>query len=165
MYWFHPRTSTVCQNFFCDRLTSKVVRRIEQAYLLGVVYAAAAGGVATPIGMSVFRLLLTSLGTSPNLVSIRTLRKLYPLSPEINFGMWMGFGLPITLFFSFFGWLLLSWRLIRQFFDSQEDICISAEDPNMLIFQKITTLRCWMTCSLLTTRKKTTKKTLTKKFP
>eukprot|EP00668_Euglena_longa_P001582 GGOE01001867.1.p1 GENE.GGOE01001867.1~~GGOE01001867.1.p1 ORF type:complete len:610 (-),score=151.06 GGOE01001867.1:246-2003(-) len=53
--------------------------------LLGLAYAATVGGMATPIG------------TLPNLVLIQTLKIRFPAAPEVGFGCWVSFGLPLSL--------------------------------------------------------------------
>eukprot|EP00667_Euglena_gracilis_P006125 EG_transcript_6173 len=52
--------------------------------LLGLAYAATVGGMATPIG------------TLPNLVLIQILKIRFPAAPEVGFGRWVSFGLPLS---------------------------------------------------------------------
>eukprot|EP01127_Copromyxa_protea_P005843 TRINITY_DN15688_c0_g1_i1.p1 TRINITY_DN15688_c0_g1~~TRINITY_DN15688_c0_g1_i1.p1 ORF type:complete len:654 (-),score=126.50 TRINITY_DN15688_c0_g1_i1:69-2009(-) len=94
---------TLSKNVLLTSKNKYLVRRIERAYLLGVLYGAAIGGICTPIG------------TSSNLVSIRSLRRLYPASPEINFGMWMAFGIPTAIIAGVIAWTMLSWRYLYLF--------------------------------------------------
>jgi len=96
-----PVVRTVADNVqMAKNNNNYLAKRIEQAYLLGVLYSSTAGGIATPIG------------TSLNLVTIRAFRQLYPLSPEINFGMWMAMGIPVCIFFSIIAWVILCWRFL-----------------------------------------------------
>lgn len=55
------------------------------AILLGVAYGCSIGGITTLVG------------TPPNLSFIRILEIIYPQAPEISFGQWMIFALPLTL--------------------------------------------------------------------
>lgn len=64
--------------------------------MLGIAYSASIGGLATLIG------------TPPNLVYIRILRITFPESPEISFGWWMIFALPIAIIMLVIAWLLLT---------------------------------------------------------
>ncbi|GBM04099.1 hypothetical protein AVEN_131813-1, partial [Araneus ventricosus] len=68
---------------------------LKVTLLLGVNYAANVGGTGTIIG------------TTPNLVLMTVLQKLYPGSDEITFATWMMYNVPGVLLCIFFGWLYL----------------------------------------------------------
>ncbi|GBM99451.1 Sodium-dependent low-affinity dicarboxylate transporter 1 [Araneus ventricosus] len=68
---------------------------LKVTLLLGVSYAANIGGTGTIIG------------TTPNLVLMTILQKLYPGSDEITFATWMMYNVPGVLLCIFFGWLYL----------------------------------------------------------
>jgi sodium-dependent dicarboxylate transporter 2/3/5 len=63
--------------------------------LLGIAYSASIGGNATLVG------------TPTNLICVRMLSVLYPAAPEISFGQWFMFALPITIIMFAAAYLLL----------------------------------------------------------
>lgn len=78
-------------------IVSSVTASLEESYgkeklgkfgvalLIGVAYGCSIGGIATLVG------------TPPNLSFVRIFEIIYPLGPEISFGNWMLFSLPITI--------------------------------------------------------------------
>lgn len=63
--------------------------------LLAIAYSCSIGGIATLVG------------TPPNLIFIRIFEILFPKAPEISFGQWLTFALPIAFFMLLFTLLLL----------------------------------------------------------
>jgi sodium-dependent dicarboxylate transporter 2/3/5 len=85
-----------------SRTTRKsTVANLGVCLALGLAYAADIGGMATIIG------------TPPNLVYAELFSQLFPQGPEMGFLSWMMMGLPITLLFMTFGWLLLTRVIFR----------------------------------------------------
>lgn len=72
-----------------------------KAMLLGIAYAASIGGIATLIG------------TAPNMVFQRVYKISFPDLPEIHFGEWMKYGLPIAMVMLLITWLLLTKILFK----------------------------------------------------
>jgi solute carrier family 13 (sodium-dependent dicarboxylate transporter), member 2/3/5 len=64
---------------------ARAVRRFSKAVVLGVVYAAAVGGLAT----------LT--GTGVNIILAGMWSTYFPEQPPITFSSWLSFGLPLAL--------------------------------------------------------------------
>lgn len=69
--------------------------KLSTGLLLGVAYSASIGGAATLVG------------TPPNLSLSRILTIQFPNAPEISFGEWMVFGVPVSIVFLAIVWLLL----------------------------------------------------------
>ena len=63
--------------------------------LLSIAHACTIGGIATLVG------------TPPNLSFLRIFEIMYPEAPEISFGQWITFALPITVIIFFFSLSLL----------------------------------------------------------
>lgn len=80
----------------------KQVRKLALGLMLGIAYAADIGGMSTLVG------------TPPNLIFLRTFSKLFPAAPEVGFGQWMAFGVPIGILFLGFGWLLMTKVILRM---------------------------------------------------
>jgi sodium-dependent dicarboxylate transporter 2/3/5 len=59
--------------------------KFPTAILLGVAYACSIGGIATLVG------------TPPNLSFMRIFEIIYPSAPQISFGQWMMYALPLSL--------------------------------------------------------------------
>jgi sodium-dependent dicarboxylate transporter 2/3/5 len=68
-----------------ENIGKKKISRYALGLLLGIAYSASIGGNATLVG------------TPTNLICVRMLSVLYPAAPEITFGQWFMFALPITL--------------------------------------------------------------------
>jgi len=58
--------------------------KLGTALLLGVAYSCSVGGVSTLVG------------TPPNLSFVRIFEIIYPSAPEISFGQWLVFALPLS---------------------------------------------------------------------
>lgn len=88
----------------------KEVRKYSIGLLLSIAYSASIGGIATLIG------------TPPNLVFTRIFSISFPDAPEISFVNWFIFALPISIFFLFLVWLLLSVLFCKSGFAISRDI-------------------------------------------
>lgn len=73
------------------------VGRYGTGLLLGVAYGATAGGMATLVG------------TPPNTSFRRILEILFPAAPEVSFGTWALFGVPLSLAFLALIFAVLVW--------------------------------------------------------
>jgi sodium-dependent dicarboxylate transporter 2/3/5 len=76
-------------------------QRFATCLLLGIAYAASAGGMGTLIG------------TPPNIVFAAVLRRLVPGAPEVSFLRWMGIGVPVALALLVLTYVLLT-RVLFQ---------------------------------------------------
>jgi sodium-dependent dicarboxylate transporter 2/3/5 len=79
-----------------ENLGTENVRKISIGIFLGIAYSASIGGIATLIG------------TPPNLVFVKIFNTFFPEAPEISFAKWFFFALPLSVFFLFLVWYLLS---------------------------------------------------------
>lgn len=68
-------------------------RRVAVGLLLGVAYSASIGGIATLVG------------TPPNLSFVRIFHIMFPAAPEVSFGQWMLFALPLSVVMLLLVWL------------------------------------------------------------
>jgi solute carrier family 13 (sodium-dependent dicarboxylate transporter), member 2/3/5 len=84
-----------------DSLGKSAIRKLSIGLLLGVAYSASIGGVATLVG------------TPPNLAFARIYSISFPGAPEISFGQWMVFALPISLLILVMVWLYLYFLFCR----------------------------------------------------
>ncbi len=75
--------------------TDQRLKHFGLALMLGIAYAASAGGVATLIG------------TPPNIIFAGQVQSLFPEYGEIGFVTWIQFGLPLAL-----GFLILIWAYL-----------------------------------------------------
>lgn len=71
------------------------IKSFTTGLLLAIAYACSIGGIATLVG------------TPPNLSFLRIFEIIFPEAPEISFGQWLTFALPITLIMFFFTLLFL----------------------------------------------------------
>lgn len=78
-----------------ESLGKDKVGRYAVGLLLAVAYSASIGGIATLVG------------TPPNLSLVRISSIIFPEMPEISFGSWFVFALPVTIALFFAAWLLL----------------------------------------------------------
>jgi sodium-dependent dicarboxylate transporter 2/3/5 len=79
-----------------DFLDTATLKRYSVGLLLAVAYSASVGGIATLVG------------TPPNLSFARIHQIMFPTAPEISFGSWFLFALPVSLIMLGFIWLLLT---------------------------------------------------------
>ena len=79
----------------------KKTKMFSIALMLGIAYSASIGGIATPVG------------TPPNIVFLKIYGMNFPEAPEISFGNWMLFGLPLSLIMLAITWLMLTKILIK----------------------------------------------------
>lgn len=86
-------------------------KRFSIALMLGIAYACSIGGIATLIG------------TPPNLVFQRIYKINFPEQPEILFGEWMKFAVPISMVMLILVWLLLT----KIFYRSDKDFFVDKE--------------------------------------
>jgi sodium-dependent dicarboxylate transporter 2/3/5 len=75
--------------------------RFAVSLMLAIAYSASIGGLATLVG------------TPPNLAFHRIYEITFPNAPEISFGNWMMFGLPLSLILLAFLWVLLTKIMYR----------------------------------------------------
>ena len=78
-----------------DQFGAERIRNFSISLLLGIAYACSIGGIATFIG------------TPPNLVFRKIYAITFPARPEISFGQWMSFGVPIMLILLVAAWAIL----------------------------------------------------------
>lgn len=90
-------------------------RKFSIALMLGIAYACSIGGIATLIG------------TPPNLVFMRIYKITFPDNPEMLFGDWMKFAVPISVAMLFCTWFFLTKIIYRcdKSFEINDDIIIS----------------------------------------
>ncbi|MBU1008809.1 MAG: SLC13 family permease [Bacteroidetes bacterium] len=79
-----------------ENATEKQKSNMAAGMLLGVAYSASIGGIATLVG------------TPPNLSFVRIFHIMFPHAPEVGFGQWLIFALPVSLLMLVFGWVYLS---------------------------------------------------------
>lgn len=72
------------------------VRVFSGSLMIGIAYAASIGGMATLVG------------TPPNLAFSRIYQITFPGAPEISFGTWFLFGLPLTVVLLLAAWLVVT---------------------------------------------------------
>jgi sodium-dependent dicarboxylate transporter 2/3/5 len=75
--------------------------RLGTAVLLGIAYSASIGGLATLVG------------TPPNLAFAGILHETFPDAPEMTFGTWLLFGLPLAGMMFAVLWAWLAWWGLR----------------------------------------------------
>ena len=78
-----------------DQFGAERIRNFSISLLLGIAYACSIGGIATFIG------------TPPNLVFRKIYAITFPARPEISFGQWMSFGVPMMLILLVAAWAIL----------------------------------------------------------
>jgi sodium-dependent dicarboxylate transporter 2/3/5 len=122
------------EEFDKEKLTN-----FSKALMLAIAYSCSIGGIATIIG------------TPPNLVFMRIYKISFPNNPQIYFGDWMWFALPIAISMLFIVWILLTkvfFRIDKNIFinksTTKEEINklgkISFEEKTVLIVFIITSL-------------------------
>jgi solute carrier family 13 (sodium-dependent dicarboxylate transporter), member 2/3/5 len=89
-----------------EESTSKAeAKAFSTSLMLAIAYSASVGGLATLVG------------TPPNLAFHRIFEITFPDAPEISFGKWMLFGLPLSLLLLFILWIILTkffYRIPKQ---------------------------------------------------
>lgn len=93
------------------------ISKFAKSLLLGIAYSCSIGGIGTLIG------------TPPNLVFQRVYKISFPNNPEILFGDWMKFAVPIMITMMVFVWFFLTKILFR----SSKDLII---DENVIRSEK-----------------------------
>ena len=78
-----------------NHISKKEMRKYNISLLLAIAYSASIGGVATLVG------------TPPNLAFVKILNLSFSSAPEISFGQWMIFALPLSLILLLILWLFL----------------------------------------------------------
>ncbi|MBN2175364.1 MAG: SLC13/DASS family transporter, partial [Bacteroidales bacterium] len=73
----------------------KKIHHLSIGLLLGIAYSASIGGIATLVG------------TPPNLAFSKIYSITFPQAPEISFGQWMVFALPVSLIMLIILWFYL----------------------------------------------------------
>jgi len=86
------------------------------ALMLSIAYSCSIGGIATPIG------------TPPNLVFQRIYKINFPNNPEIYFGDWMKFAVPIAAVMIVFVWFLLTKILFKDYNFTSIDMNLIKEE-------------------------------------
>jgi sodium-dependent dicarboxylate transporter 2/3/5 len=76
--------------------------RFSIGLLIGIAYSASIGGFATLIG------------TPPNLALSKIFVTSFPKAPDITFAAWIPFGLPLSIVFLAFCWLLLTYMFLPR---------------------------------------------------
>jgi sodium-dependent dicarboxylate transporter 2/3/5 len=94
-----------------DQYGKEQTHNFSVTLLLAIAYACTLGGITTLVG------------TPPNLVFVKTFSILFPDAPQISFGSWMMFGIPIALLMLVFSSLMLS----RFYFKIDNHIKIDKE--------------------------------------
>ena len=115
-------------------------KKFSLALMLGIAYACSIGGVSTLIG------------TPPNLVFMRVYKIVFPHRPEILFGDWMKFALPISIVMLVFVWLLLTkilYRSDKEFTVDDEIIRAEKKKLGKLSFEEKAVLVVFVITSLL----------------
>lgn len=79
-----------------DIYDKEKTRKFSIALMLGIAYASSVGGIATLVG------------TAPNLAFIRIYTITFPDAPEITFGQWVIFGIPLAVTMMMIIWFLLT---------------------------------------------------------
>lgn len=76
--------------------------RYSEACMLAVAYSCSIGGTTTPVG------------TGPNLVYFAVFSQMFPSAPQISFGSWMLFAVPLGLMLLAALWAGLSFIYLRR---------------------------------------------------
>jgi sodium-dependent dicarboxylate transporter 2/3/5 len=80
----------------------ELLSRFAEACLLGVAYSCSLGGTTTPVG------------TGPNLVLFAVFSQMFPSAPQVSFGSWMLFAVPLGLILTCVLWLVLAFVYLRR---------------------------------------------------
>jgi anion transporter len=79
-----------------------LLSRFAEACLLGVAYSCSLGGTTTPVG------------TGPNLVLFAVFSQMFPSAPQVSFGAWMLFAVPLGLILTIVLWCVLAFVYLRR---------------------------------------------------
>jgi sodium-dependent dicarboxylate transporter 2/3/5 len=79
----------------------KSMKSFSTGMLLGIAYSASIGGIATLVG------------TPPNMAFVKIFSETFPEAPEIGFGQWMIFALPVSLVMLVVLWFYLYFVFFR----------------------------------------------------
>jgi anion transporter len=79
-----------------------LLSRFAEACLLGVAYSCSLGGTTTPVG------------TGPNLVLFAVFSQMFPSAPQVSFGSWMLFAVPLGLILTIVLWSVLAFVYLRR---------------------------------------------------
>ena len=115
-------------------------RKFSLALMLGIAYSCSIGGIATLIG------------TPPNLVFMRIYKISFPNNPEILFGNWMKFALPISIVMLIFVWILLTkvlYRSDKEFSVDDEIITSEKQKLGMMSYEEKAVMVVFVATSLL----------------
>ena len=115
-------------------------KKFSLALMLGIAYSCSIGGIATLIG------------TPPNLVFMRIYKISFPKNPEILFGDWMKFGVPIAIIMLAFVWVLLTKVLYnsdKTFKVDEEIIQNEKKKTGKMTFEEKAVLVVFIATSLL----------------
>ena len=91
-----------------DFMDEKSNHKFTTGLLLGVAYSASIGGIATLVG------------TPPNLSFARIFQIMFPTAPEISFGSWFLFAMPISLLMLALAWIILNYGFKPKQFSTRE---------------------------------------------
>lgn len=80
----------------------ELLSRFAEACLLGVAYSCSLGGTTTPVG------------TGPNLVLFAVFSQMFPSAPQVSFGSWMLFAVPLGLILTCVLWCVLAFVYLRR---------------------------------------------------
>lgn len=95
-----------------EEITPKAaIKKYAVGLFLGIAYGATLGGISTLVG------------TPPNLVFAKVYSMTYPQAPEISFGIWIIFALPIAIVF-----IILVWWLLSRFFLPKKQVLSISPD-------------------------------------
>jgi len=83
-------------------MDQKSFYKFSSGMLLGIAYSASIGGIATIVG------------TPPNLAFIKIFAITFPDAPEISFGQWMLFALPLSVIMLSILWVYLYFVFFRN---------------------------------------------------
>jgi sodium-dependent dicarboxylate transporter 2/3/5 len=97
-----------------DEFGRERTKNFSIALMLGLAYSCSLGGIATLIG------------TPPNLAFIKIYKIIFPEAPQISFGSWMLFAIPISILMLLFTVLLL----LKFYYKLDKDLSL---DPNFII--------------------------------
>lgn len=123
------------EEFGKEKLTN-----FSKALMLAIAYSCSIGGIATIIG------------TPPNLVFMRIYKISFPNNPQIYFGDWMWFALPIAITMLFIVWILLTkvfFRIDKNIFINKSTTKEEIDKLGKISFEEKTVLIVFIITSLL----------------